>query len=151
MNNDEIKILELKINKFNELINEFKKKNEIDELLMKECLNDLLGQIEVTLKRTNIHEKDKKIISAIKFANNVKKHSKSIYNYTLKTLALYPSDNLYPSDDLYPSDFKIWWNNLPLDNNDFLYQYNCYNEKLLNQDLCNSINNIFDIIKSNYI
>ena len=151
MNNDEIMILELKINKFNELINKFERKNVVNEFLLKESLNDLLGQIEVTLKRTNIQEKDKRIISAIKYANNVKKHSNSIYDYTLKTLALYPSGNLYPSDDLYPSDFKIWWNNLPLDDENFFYQYNCYNEYLLNQDLCQSINNIFNIIKTNYI
>ena len=85
------------------------------------------------------------MISAFKYANNLKKHSNSIYNYSIKTLALYPSDDLYPSDNLYPSDFGIWWNDLPLDDERFVYQYDCYNKYLLNKDLKESINDILPI------
>ena len=124
--------------------------NNIDEILLKEQLNDLLGQIEVCLKYTNISYKDNSLISAIKYANNVKKHSKSLFDYTVSTSALYPSDDLYPSVNLFPSDFKIWWNTLPLDDTKFRKQYNCYKSELLNKDLEESINNIFEIIKSGF-
>lgn len=144
MNNDEIKILDKKINAFNVMLDSFKNLNQVNELELKEALNDLLGQIEITLKRTNINNKNKKLIFAVKYANNLKKHSNSIYNYSIKTLAL------YPSDDLYPSDFGIWWNNLPLDDERFVYQYECYNKYLLNKDLKESINDIYAIIKLNY-
>lgn len=150
MNNDEIKILDKKITAFNVMLDNFKKLNQVNELELKEALNDLLGQIEITLKRTNINNKNKKVISAFKYANNLKKHSNSIYNYSIKTLALYPSDDLYPSDNLYPSDFGIWWNDLPLDDERFVYQYDCYNKYLLNKDLKESINDIYAIIKLNY-
>lgn len=150
MNNDEIKILNKKIIEFNNLINEFKQKNEINELELKETLNDLLSQIEITLKRTKIENKNKKLIFAIKYVNNIKKHSTSIYNYSIKTLPLYPSSKLYPSDNLYPSDFNIWWEELPLDDKQFIYQYKCYNDCLLNKDLVESINDIYKIIKLNY-
>lgn len=150
MNNDEIKILDKKIIAFNVMLDNFKKLNQVNELELKEALNDLLGQIEITLKRTNINNKNKKLISAFKYANNLKKHSNSIYNYSIKTLALYPSDDLYPSDNLYPSVFGIWWNDLPLDDERFVYQYDCYNKYLLNKDLKESINDIYAIIKLNY-
>lgn len=150
MNNDEIKILDKKINAFNVMLDSFKNLNQVNELELKEALNDLLGQIEITLKRTNINNKNKKLIFAVTYANNLKKHSNSIYNYSTKTLALYPFDDLYPSDNLYPSDFGIWWNNLPLDDERFVYQYECYNKYLLNKDLKESINDIYAIIKLNY-
>ena len=147
---DEINILENKIIRFNNIINDFRKQNNVDELLLKEQLNDLLGQFEVCLKYTIISDNDGSLISAIKYANNIKKHSKSLFDYTISTLALYPSNNLYPSNSLFPSDFKIWWNQLPLDNDKFKKQYDCYNLKLLKKDLPESINNVFNIIKNGY-
>ena len=118
MNDDELKILEIKNKKLNILYNDFKSKNSIDNLQLKENINDILGQIEICLKRTNYDSMPKeyiKMISAFRYANNLKKHSNYIFEYTLRTVALYPSDSLYPSNNLYPSDFKIWWKELPYD------------------------------------
>ena len=148
MIDDEISILERKMKRFNNNIDEFKRKNKVDELLLKEQFNDILGQFEVCLKYTSISNHDCSLISAIKYANNIKKHSHSLFDYSVSTLALYPSDNLYPSNSLYPSTFKIWWNTLPLDNNKFKNQYDCYNKKLLNKDLQTSINKVYKIIKN---
>ena len=146
---DEIKILENKIKLLNETINEFKKNNSIDKLMLKEQLNDFLGQLAVCLKYTIVPKKYSKLISAFKYANNIKKHSLSLFDYTISTLGLYASDNLYPSDNLFPSSFKIWWGKLPLDDKKYANQYNCYNKYLLNKDLLESINDIFDLIKNN--
>lgn len=147
---DEMNILKNKIILFNNTIKEFKKENSVNELTLKEQLNDLLGQIEVCLKYTSISYQEKSLISAFKYANNIKKHSKSLFNYTVSTLALYPSDNLYPFDNIFPSDFKIWWSALPLDNPKYKDQYDCYNEELLNKDLPESINDVFNIIKKGF-
>ncbi|MGM9850337.1 MAG: hypothetical protein ACI31V_05530 [Bacilli bacterium] len=147
MNTDEIYILDKKIKKFNNTIDKFKKENIIDDLLLKEELNDLLGQFEVCLKNIYVPKKYGALISAIKYANNMKKHSKSIFRYSVYTLEVFPSDDLYPSDELYPSDFKIWWNELPLDKKEYQNQYNCYNRYLSKMDLPESINNIYSIIK----
>ena len=43
MNNDEIKILDKKITAFNVMLDNFKKLNQVNELELKEALNDLLG------------------------------------------------------------------------------------------------------------
>lgn len=147
MDEDEMYILDKKVKEFNQTINKFKEKNNIDKLILKEKLNDLLGQFEVCLKGKRIPKKYSRIISAIKYPNNIKKHSESIFKYSLSTLNIYPSNNLYPSSDLHPSKFKIWWNELPLDNPKFENQYNCYNDKLLNKDLLKSINEVYKIVK----
>lgn len=149
---DEIKILENKIKLLNDPINEFKKNNCIDDLMLKEQLNDFLGQLAVCLKYTIVPKKYSKLISAFQYVNNIKKHSLSLFDYTISTLGLYPSDNLYLSDDLFPSSFKTWWNKLPLDDKKYANQYNCYNKYLFKKDLLESINDIFDlIIKRTYI
>ena len=73
MNNDELVILDNKKNNLNNLYKEFKQKNSIEDLLLKEKINDILGQIEVCLKRVNyekIPKKYKKITSAFRYANN---------------------------------------------------------------------------------
>lgn len=151
MNNDDLKILDKKINEFNKLYKDYKTNNKIDELELKEIIYDILNHFEICLKGVNnLNKEDIKIISAIKYANNIKKHSKSIFDHTLKTLALYPSDNLYPSDSLYPSEFKIWWNDLPLDSSKYVLQYKNYNNYLKNKDVYKTINEIYKIIKINY-
>ena len=156
MNGDELKILELKNEKLNSLYNDFKSKNSIDDLKLKENINDILGQIEICIKRVNFNSMPKeyiKTISAFKYANNLKKHSNYIFEYTLRTVALYPSDDLYPSDNLYPSDFKIWWKELPYDGKDRNNekQYKNYNKFLKGKELISSINEICRIIKLYYI
>lgn len=146
MIDDEIKLLINKKHDFDKIINEFREKNNVNELSLKGILNDILSQFEVCLKYTYISKKDKKLISAIKYANNIKKHSKSLFSYSLYSKGLYPSNNLYPSNYLFPSSFRIWWNELPLDDDEYEYQYKCYNKKLLNKDLPKSIDVIYDII-----
>lgn len=147
MINDELHILDRKIKEFNNIIKEFEKRNFVDDLLLREKLNDLLGQFEVCLKNIDFSQKNKRTISAIRYVNNVKKHSKSIFKYSLYTLEIFPSDDLFPSDNLYPTEFKIWWNELPLDKKEYSHQYNCYNEELLNKDLIESINDIYNLVK----
>ena len=144
MNDDELKILEIKNEKLNSLYNDFKLKNSIDHLQLKESINDILGQIEICLKRVDfktIPEEYIKTISAFRYANNLKKHSNYIFEYTLRTVALYPSD------------FKIWWKELPYDgkNRNNKNQYKNYNKVLKGKELMPTINEICRIIKLYYI
>jgi hypothetical protein len=150
--NDDIQILEKKVNNFNKFYNKYKNQNSIDEIELKECLCDILSWTEICIKNIqNLSNIEMEIISAIKYANNMKKHSTSIYKYNLSSLALYPSDDLYPSNTLYPSDFNIWWSSLPLDNTKFNNQYKNYNKHLKEKDIHATINNIYSIIKNHYI
>lgn len=149
--NDDIIILEKKINIFDNLYNKYKEQNSINESELKECVCDILGWFEICLKNTkDLNKVEKEKISGIRHANNVKKHSKSIFKYTLQTYALFPSDDLYPSDTLFPSDFNIFWSSLPLDDPQYTYQYNCYKKHFEGQELYPSINNVFNIIKIHF-
>ena len=149
MNND-IKVLLKKIDIFKEKYEEYKKQNKVDEFELNECLCDVLSWIEICIKRINATEKEQsEKISAIKYVNNMKKHSISIYKYNLNIHALYPSDNLYPFNDLYPSDFKIYWNNLPLDNINFNNQYKNYKKYLEGKEILETIDDIYRIVENN--
>lgn len=149
--NDDINILEKKINIFNSLYNEYKKMNFIDETELKECVCDILGWFEICLKNTcSLNKIEKEKISGIRHANNVKKHSKSIFEYTLQTYALFPSDDLYPSENLFPSDFNIFWISLPLDDPKFTHQFNCYKLYFEGKNLYSTINEVFNIIKTHF-
>ena len=129
--NEDILILEKKIANFNTLYKKYKKQNSIDNIELKECLCDILTWFEICLKTSNnFNSLESEKVSGIKYANNVKKHSISIFKYTLQTYALFPSDGLFLSDNLYPSDFNIFWNSLPLDNSKFVNQYNNYKNTL---------------------
>ncbi len=150
--NDNIIILNKKICKFQTMYDKFYRENNIDDIELKEILCDILSWFEICIKKIdNLNDIEKEKISAIKYANNMKKHSVSIYNYTLNTLALYPADDLYPSDDLFPSDFTICWNNLPLDSKQYIKQYNNYNKHLNGNDVNITIYDIYKIIKEHYI
>lgn len=158
MNNDELIILKNKKNKLNNLYKKFKQKNSIDELLLKENINDILGQIEVCLKRVNykkIPEKYKKITRAFRYANNLKKHSNYVFEYTLKTFNLIASENLIVSENLILSDFKILWKELPYDENPndkehSKNQFENYNEFLKGKELMPTINGVCKIIEFYY-
>lgn len=147
--NEDILILEKKIADFNTLYEKYKKQNSIDNIELKECLCDILTWFEICLKTSsNFNSLESEKVSGIKYANNVKKHSISIFKYTLQTYALFPSNNLYPSVSLYPSDFNIFWNSLPLDNSKFVNQYNNYEKHFESKELYSSLNEMFNIIKS---
>lgn len=150
MSND-IKILLKKIDILNKNYYKYKEQNHIDETEFNECLCDVLSWMEICIKKIqilNVIEGEK--ISAIKYANNMKKHSVSIYKYNLNSYALFPSDNLYPSNYLYPIDFNIYWNSLPLDNDKFKNQYNNYNKHLKLKEVHQTINDVCKIIIDNY-
>ena len=149
--NEDILILEKKINNFNNLYNKYKKQNSVDPIELKEYLCDILTWFEICLKTsTNFNSLESEKVSGIRYANNVKKHSLSIFKYTPQTYALYPSNELYPSVGLYPSTFNIFWNSLPLDNSKFTNQYNNYKKHFEGKDLYSSLNEMFNIIKSHY-
>jgi hypothetical protein len=148
---DNILILEKKIKDFNILYNKYKTQNCIIDAELKECLYDLLGWFEVCFKKIdNLIKLDEEKISAVKYANNIKKHSNSIFRYTLRTFALYPSSGLFPSKNLYPSDFNIFWNTLPLDNPKFANQYNNYLKHLKGKEMLPTLNDVYNIIKKYY-
>lgn len=148
---EDILILEKKITGFNTLYDKYKKQNAIDNRELKECLCDILTWFEICLKTcNNFNSLENEKVSGIKYANNIKKHSISIFKYTLQTYALFPSDDLYPSDTLYPSDFNIFWNSLPLDNSKFVNQYNNYKKCFEGKELYSGLNEMFNIIKSHY-
>lgn len=149
--NEDILILEKKIADFNTLYEKYKKQNSINNIELKECLCDILTWFEICLKTSsNFNSLESEKVSGIKYANNIKKHSISIFKYTLQTYALFPSNNLYPSASLYPSDFNIFWNSLPLDNSKFVNQYNNYKKHFESKELYSSLNVMFNIIKSHY-
>ncbi len=148
---EDILILEKKINTFNNLYDKYKKQNSVDTIELKECLCDILTWFEICLKNsTNFNSLEREKVSGIKYANNLKKHSISIFKYTLHTYALFPSNGLYPSASVYPSDFNIFWNSLPLDNSNFANQYNNYKKHFEGKELYSSLNDMFNIIKSHY-
>ncbi len=144
-------ILDKKMEIFNNYYNKFKDDNEVNEIELKECLFDVLSWLEICLNHVNVKKlstKEQQIISAIRYANNMKKHSAQIFNYILSTPALYPSPDLYPSSDLFPSSFSVFWNDLPLEDSKFKSQYNRYNSILKGKDLYTSLNEIYLIINS---
>jgi len=150
---DDILILEKKLKDFITLFdnNKYKNQNFTIDIELKENFYDLLGWFEVCIKKLdNLTKLDEEKISAIKYANNMKKHSNSIFRHTLETLALYPSSDLFPSETLYPSDFNIFWNTLPLDNQRFVNQYNNYLKHLEGKEILPTLNEIFTIIKKYY-
>lgn len=149
--NEEIIILDKKIEIFNRNYMKYKENNCIDNIELKESLFDVLSWFEICFKNMNqLNNSEQNKKRAIAYANNMKKHSVSIFEYTLNTLALYPSDDLFPSNDLYPSEFIIYWNELPLDKRGFINQYKCYNTFLKGKDIYTSINEIYMIIKKYY-
>ena len=110
---------------------------------MKEIICDILSWFEICLKNvSNLSEQGRKKISAIKYVNNMKKHSISIYTYILQTYCIYPSSCVYPST------FNICWSNLPLDKRKYINQYNNYNECLKGKKIYKTINEILDIVKN---
>ena len=144
-------ILDKKMEIFNNYYNKFKDDNEVNEIELKESLFDVLSWFEICLNHVNVKKlstKEQQIISAIRYANNKKKHSAQIFNYTLSTKALYTSDDLYPSPDLFSSSFSVFWNDLPLEDSKFKPQYNRYNSILKGKDLYTSLNEIYHIINS---
>lgn len=146
---EDISILEKKIAYFNTLYDKYRNQNSIDNIELKECLCDILTWFEICLKTSsNFNSLESEKVSGIKYANNMKKHSISIFKYTLQTYALFPSNHLHPLVSLYPRDFNIFWNSLPLDNPKFTNQYNNYHKHFEGKELYSSINEIFNIIKS---
>lgn len=150
MNND-LLILEKKINMFNALYTNYKKQNSINDLELKEIICDVLNWLEICLKNTKTPNKlELEKISGFRHINNIRKHNSNIYKYTLHSLALYPSNDLYPSDTLYPSDFNIYWDTFQLDNAKYINQYNNYKKHFNGVNVYSSINEIYSIIKKHY-
>lgn len=147
--NDNIKILITKVEELHKLYEKWEKDNKIDDLKLQEYLYDILSWLEVCFKDMNdLSESERQLVSAFKYANNVKKHSQSIFNHSVKSYPLYPSKNTYPSNALFPSSFNIWWNVLPLDDNRYQNQYNNYNNCLKNKNILSTIDEITNVIKS---
>ena len=147
----DLKILCKKMNIFNDTYNKFEEANRIDEDIFKECICDILSWMEICIKKINDFESEEMgIISAIRYVNNLKKHSLSIFKYTLESYCFYPCEDLYPGPDLYPLSFNVWWNELPLDQEKFIKQYENLNKYLKNKELYKSLNNIFEIINKHY-
>lgn len=102
----------------------------------KELICDILSYIEMSIKSMrDLQQEEGKKISAIKYVNNLKKHSTAIFKYGLKSYSLYPSKHLYPSKNLHPSKFGIYGNELPVDNKKFRKQYDTYNEYLKGKEI----------------
>lgn len=144
-------ILNKKILIFKNKYLELKKSNSIDEIELRECICDILSWIEICVKTTkNMNLEEKKKISAIRYANNYKKHNKKLYKFNYNTYGLYPSYNLYPSDDLYPSDFNIYWNFLSYLEKSDKNQYSNYRTFLENKNIYDTILEIYEIIQKYY-
>lgn len=144
-------ILNKKILIFKNKYLEFKESNSIDEIELRECICDILSWVEICVKTTkNMNLEEKKKISAIRYANNYKKHNKKLYKFNYNTYGLYPSDKLYPSDNLYPSDFNIYWNFLSYLEESDKNQYNNYRTFLENKNIYDTINEIYEIIQKYY-
>ena len=141
-------ILNKKILIFKNKYLELKKSNSIDEIELRECICDILSWIEICVKTTkNMNLEEKKKISAIRYANNYKKHNKKLYKFNYNTYGLYPSYNIYPSDDLYPSDFNIYWNFLSYLEKSDKNQYSNYRTFLENKNIYDTILEIYEIIQ----
>lgn len=150
MVNDELEILKKHVCNLDSLYNKYKKKNKVDEVELYENICNILSWFEICDKRLyNLYSKhNKKKISAFRYANNMKKHSTSMFKYEIITHYIYPSPNRFPSISLYPSKFDIYWNELPLDNDDFLNQFNNYNNFLKGKNLLDTINEMVKIMEN---
>lgn len=151
MNYNEIEILRKHVNRLDELYSKYEEQNKVNDLELYENICDVLSWFEICNKRLNAiySNEDKKKISAITYANNMKKHSNSIFKYNVSTYYIYPSNNLYPSRSLYPSKFDIYWNELPLDDDKYKNQFENYNNFLKGKNLLDTIHNIVKILENN--
>ena len=128
--NDNLRILKKKINILKEKCEEYKSINEIDELGLKECIYDVLSWIEVCIKDISKEDKEKRgKLSAIRYANNLKKHSTTVFRYNLNSYPLYSSSDLCPSNALYKN------------------QHNNYIKYLEGKEVLKTIDEIYKIIK----
>ena len=109
---------------------------------------DVLSWIEVCIKNISKEDKERRgKLSAIRYANNLKKHSTTVFRYNLNSYPLYSSSDLYPSNALYPSEFNIYWNKLPLDNDRYNNQHNNCIKYLEGKEVLKTIDEIYKIVK----
>ena len=148
--NVNLRILSSRISRLREIYHTYKTENSVNEVELYENLCDVLSWGEICIKQICEFREDSGIISAIKYANNMKKHSVSIYTYTLESYAIYPSQTSFPSENLFPSKFEIKWGKLPLDDTRFKNQYTNYNKYLKGKNIMTTIDKIYEIIERNY-
>lgn len=144
-------ILDKKILIFKEKYMKFKKLNIVDEISLRGCICDVLSWIEMCVKTTkDMSVEEKRKISAIRYANNYKKHGIKLYNFNKNVYGLYPSEKLVPRPNLCPSDFNIYWNFLSFLKKSEKTQYNNYRTFLENKNIYDTIIDIYEIIQKYY-
>lgn len=141
---EELKILEKKVIHLNQIYEIYKETHEINEIELKEDVYDVLSWIEICIRGIKFRKEHVSIISAIKHANNAKKHNASLYKCTKTLMGLYPP--YLPSSNTYPGKSDIYWCEISLGYNE--NQFKNYNQFLLNKELVPSINWVFAIVKS---
>jgi len=147
--NQDLLLLDKKVRKMNDIINFYEDTGEINENDFYESLCDVLSWCEINIKKINLkslEENKRDLIEAVKYANNVKKHSIKIYKFEVKTKALYPSKKLFPSKRLFPRKNGIYWNKMEFDENGFVKQYDCYNKYLFNKEISITIKEIVNVL-----
>ena len=114
----------------------------------------MLSWFEICIKSIDedkLEIDDRKKVSAIRYVNNKKKHSISVFKYNISKKSRFPSSSLYPSKNLYPSKFKIYWKELPFyKEKEFKGQWKNYNNFLKGKNLIDSSKEIFEIVKNRF-
>ena len=93
---------------------------------------------------------DKKILSALTYINNKKKHSKDIIVFENITKNLYPSEDLYPSKNLFTSANDVYWSTLIPKDNKYINQYNNYIKYIANNTVISILNKVYSILENYY-
>lgn len=153
----DLTILEKKSKILKNYIIEYEKNGKIEEIDLYESINDILAWVELGIglvDRNNLCEDDDKMIDAIIYANNLRKHNEQIYSFNKKTQALYPGNSVYPSNYLYPAKNGVYWRELPFSSdkrheNSNKIKYDSYNQFLKGKEILPTIDIIFNIIKNN--
>lgn len=144
---DNLFILNKKIENLKEKYKNWEKDNKVDELYLKESLFDILSWIEVCENYINEDAKNLDIISGFLYVNNRKKHDKGIYEITDNFNYIYPSNNFFPSSEAYPQKFEIVWNVKEINHGRLL----AYQNELKNKNIIETLNIVFEQINQNYI
>ena len=161
MNEKNLNILKNKINLVSNIVSRYKETSKINKDELYENLCDCLGWFEINKKHfmngndyldsdNILSNDDKKILSALTYINNKKKHSKDIIVFENITKNLYPSEDLYPSKNLFTSANDVYWSTLIPKDNKYINQYNNYIKYIANNTVISILNKVYSILENYY-
>ena len=141
-------ILNKKIENLKKEYSKWRKNNEIDELYLKENLFDILSWIEVCANYIDESEGRLDIVSGFLYVNNRKKHDTGIYKITKTFTNIYPSTNLFPSSETYLQKLDVIWNVKEIEEHG---RFPDYQNELKNKNIIDTLEIVVEQINQHYI